>query len=124
MPRRTRARFKEDDDSRILAAISYVLGIFAIVLYLVKKDDEYVKDHSINAIAWGIWVIVGWIVMLIIASILSIIPFIGFALSAILWALFDLGVLVILVILAIKAYNGEMIHIPLYNAVRNAIENL
>jgi uncharacterized membrane protein len=80
-------------DSNLMAALSY-LWILSIIMYVLKKDDEYVKFHAKQGM-----VIFG------ASLILWLIPIIG-------WLL-NIAVLVAVIIGAFKAYQGEKFKFPL-----------
>jgi uncharacterized membrane protein len=84
-----------NDQDRLMAAISYPLGIVAIIILLVEdmKKRPFQKYHAVQALAVNI-------VVLILAILLSwtcIIPFL-------LW--------IPLLYWAYKAYQGEYFEIP------------
>ncbi len=100
------------EESKILAAISYIIGIFAIIIYFAKEEDRYVRKHAIQAVAWGILVIIAWIVVAIIAAILGLIPLVGPTLAEILWALFWIAAIIATLVFAVWAYQGKEFKIP------------
>lgn len=81
----------KSDDSRLIAAISY-LWLLSIVFYVLKKDDAFVQFHAKQGI-----VIFG-------LSLLGMIPFLGFPI----WLLS----LVLVIVGALKAYQGVKYRIP------------
>lgn len=106
-------------ESKVFAAVAYFFGmLIALVIYLVKKDDSYVRFHAMQAILFDIAI-----------SIVSV-PLIGFAFAAffvlaasksamafiILWAaimVFALLSIIVKLIFAFKAFTGSRFRIPL-----------
>ena len=41
-------------DNKLMLVIAYLLGIFAIIIYLIKKDDSFVKFHSLQSIVLNV----------------------------------------------------------------------
>ncbi|WP_028454184.1 DUF4870 domain-containing protein [Chitinilyticum litopenaei] len=77
--------------------------IVPLIMYLVKKDDDFVQDVSKEALNWSITAIIGYIAGAILAVIL-----VGFLI------MFAVGIahLVFCIIGAIKASNGESYRLP------------
>lgn len=93
-------------DSRNIAVLMFVLSIFfwfipALVLFLVKKDDDFVHRNSVELLNFEITLAIAYFA-------LAFIPFIGWL------AMFVIGIagLVLLVMGAIKAQNGEPVTFP------------
>ncbi len=87
------------DDDKLWALLSYLITpLVPIILLLMddKKNRPFLKAHYPQALVWGL--VVG-----IISGVLACV-FIGFA-----TAIFGL---VMNIIWGIKAYNGEMVEIP------------
>lgn len=38
-----------NEDNKIMAVIAYLIGVFAIIIYLIKKEDSYLKFHSLQS---------------------------------------------------------------------------
>ena len=88
------------DDDRLWAALAYVFTpLVPIVILLLedKKDRPFIKAHNMQALVWG----------MIFYIIVSITSFLLIGLTCI----FPLGVLLEL-FWAYKAYQGEMVNIP------------
>jgi len=94
---------------RVPAVLTHVGGIFfgfipSLIVYLVAKDDAWLKENARNALNFQITMLIGWI----IASILLFV-IIGIFLMKAIWAV----VLIFSIIAAVKAYNGELYAYPL-----------
>ena len=110
------------DDSRsyaLAAHLSALLGLLVagltflgpLVVYLVKKDDPYVRRHAAEALNFNLSIIL-YAIVIGIAGLLLLIVLVGI-LVWLLWI--PLGVLwiVLLCIAAVKAGNGEEYRYPL-----------
>jgi uncharacterized membrane protein len=87
-----------NDQDKLMSALSYPIGIVAIVILLVEdmKKRPFQKYHAVQALAVNIimlilWIVLGWTV------ILSCVPLL-------LWF--------VTIYWAIKAYQGEYFEIP------------
>ena len=78
-------------DSNILAAVSY-LWVVSVIMYIIKKDDEFVQFHAKQGI------------VLFVASLFGIIPVFGWILSVVAFVFAVIG--------AAKAYTGEKYRLP------------
>lgn len=116
------------DDSHVFGAIAYVFGIFlAAIMFIVKKDDPYVKYHAAQAIVFDLVVMVVSIIISILAfSIIAILMLLGFILLPMLllafasfWVVwivlmvFSLALLLLRLFFAWKAFNGSKFRLPI-----------
>jgi uncharacterized membrane protein len=89
-------------DSNVSGALSYVLGLFTGVLFLVvEKDDKFVRFHAVQSILFSVAVY-------IIYMVLVFIPIIGWILLPI-WSLVSF---IYWLILIFRAYNGKEYELP------------
>ncbi len=109
-------------DSRIFAAIPYVLGILiAIIVYFVKKEDPYVRFHAMQAILFDIVVMAASFavfgILFVAAFALGLGTGIGF--FAGFWVIwlgimgFSVAVFLIELFLAYKAYTDPGFRLPI-----------
>ena len=62
----------KEKDSTLLAALGYPIGIIAIIMYLTRKDDKFLRFHSLQAILfWVAWVVI-WVGFSVISVVLTI----------------------------------------------------
>jgi uncharacterized membrane protein len=111
------------DESRLFGAISYVFGVFiAIIIYLLKKDDGYVRFHAAQAILFDISLMVVSIAMFALMFVLMIVAGIatmgiGFILGFwVLWLavmVVALGAFLVRLYFAFMAYSGKRFKLPL-----------
>ncbi len=92
---------EKKSDSNFKGAIAYLLGcISGVVLYLVEKEDKYVRFHAVQStILFGGLFILNIVLMVTLVGIL-LMPIVGLIALA-LW-----------VFLMYKAYNGEKYKLP------------
>lgn len=101
-----------DDTGKMLAALSYIIGIIAIVLILIEpyKDQRFVRHHSIQAIAL--------LVANVLAGIVFAIPFIGWIVGGVAYV----AILVFAIMGLVKAFQGEYWEMPVvYGMVQQYI---
>ncbi|MBD3390334.1 DUF4870 domain-containing protein [Candidatus Micrarchaeota archaeon] len=102
------------NESNLLAAAGYIIGIIAIIMYLVKKEDKFLRFHSMQSILLWVGTFVIAIVLWIISAIISMIPAIGVIgcvfglLATVIWLI----ALVAALYCAYKAFNGKRYELP------------
>lgn len=95
-------------DDTALAAVAYILTwLTGLIIFLVAdKEDTYTRYHALQAIGFGVAVV-------IVSFLLQII---GFASPGILFPTFGLlgvAVIVAIILMAVKAYQGSKFRLPL-----------
>lgn len=97
------------DNSKMLAAIGYVIWPVALIAILIEpyKNEKWVKSHAVQALALNLVI---------------------YVLSAVTTPIFGLGILVGIggfvysILLAVKAWNGESVEVPMiYGFVKSYI---
>ncbi|VVC04093.1 Uncharacterised protein [Candidatus Bilamarchaeum dharawalense] len=120
----------EDRDSYIFGAIGYIFGIMiALILFIVKKDDQYVKYHTAQAILFDIFVMfVSSFIAIAAFALVFVIGganFLGFFASFwIVWIVvmaFSLVMFVLRLFFAWKAYNGSRFRLPIISSFADKI---
>ncbi|HVF78425.1 MAG TPA: DUF4870 domain-containing protein [Solirubrobacteraceae bacterium] len=109
------------DDSRnfaLAAHLSALLALFVgfpfigpLVIYLIKKDDPFVRGHAAEALNFNLSMMLYGVVLLVVGVILLIV-----VVGILVWLLLiPLGIawLVFVVIAAVKAGQGEAYRYPL-----------
>ena len=92
------------NDDKLWALLSYLFTplVPIIILFLEdKKQRPYIKAHYIQALVLGV-------ALIILGTILSLIPIINI-IMAFIW---PIAWLVIVIVYGVKAYQGQMINIP------------
>lgn len=109
--------------SNVAGALAYLFGIVSgLLFYLLEKEDEFVRFHAAQSIAFSGLLIVTYIGLTIVGTIVSTVLFansstflIGSLLSLVLglaWLVVALGGFGLWVYLMIKAYQGETPRLP------------
>lgn len=102
-----------EKDSNLMAAVGYIIGIVAIILYFIKKDDKFVKFHALQSIMY-------MVVLFVIVTGLNIVALlfslggggvVGIIISLLTLPLGGLYFLYALY-LAYMAFQGKMYKIP------------
>ncbi|MBN2043720.1 MAG: DUF4870 domain-containing protein [Anaerolineales bacterium] len=91
--------FEVTDDDKLWALLAYVFSpIIPVILLLMedKKNRPFIKAHNVQALVWGL-------VVSIVSSILAVV-LIGVCTGIIGWGF--------AIYWGIKAYQGEMVNIP------------
>jgi uncharacterized membrane protein len=115
-----------NEESRMIAAISYIFGILvAVLIFLLKKDDRYTKFHSAQAIMIDIAVIAAGIAVffvgLALAAVFGVVTmgigfFVGFWVIWLVMMVFGLCVLALRLLLAFMAFTGRRMDVPVIGA--------
>jgi uncharacterized membrane protein len=108
-------------EGNITALIGYIIGIVALVLIFIEKDNKFVRFHALQSVLWSAVCILGIIAIGIVGTILSlIVSQISGALGGIiglLSVLIYLGLILAmiggLIYGAIKSYGGDMVKLPI-----------
>ena len=107
-------------DGNVTALIGYLVGIVALVLVFIEKENKFVRYHAIQSLLWTALCIIGIFAIAIVGFIVSlIVGYVSSALGFIVGMLFFLLYFVIIFALigghiygAIKAYGGSMFKLP------------
>ncbi|MBT8241611.1 MAG: DUF4870 domain-containing protein [Acidimicrobiales bacterium] len=96
-------------DPKLIATMTHVLGIFfsfvpALIVYLVKSDDPFIRHHAAQALNLEITLWIAWIITVALFFVL-----IGFLIAPFLL----IGGIVLHVLPAMRANKGEYYNIPL-----------
>jgi uncharacterized membrane protein len=107
----------------VMAALAYVLGfITGIVVYLVEKDDQFVRFHAAQSMAISVLLFVASIVLTVVQTFVFALLFsnatagLGAILSVVLglvWLVVSLGAFVLWLYLIVRAYQGATPRIPI-----------
>ena len=107
-------------DGNVTALIGYIIGILALVLIFIEKDNKFVRFHALQSLLWwiGYWVIL-FVVCILLAIVGVVLSMISTSLGGIVWALISLLAFVAwlpllagVIYAAYKAYSGEMTKLP------------
>lgn len=114
IPPTAKANLLKKEDSKNLVLINWIEVLFSafiptLVLFLIKKDDEFVQSHVKKAPSFNI----ANVILTVICIILTITVILSF-LSAIIMTVMAIAWLIFCIMGAVKGYAGETFHIP-YN---------
>lgn len=107
-------------DGNITALIGYPIGIVALILIFIEKDNKFVRFHALQSVLWSVAITIAIIAVVIIGMILGfVVSMISSTLGGIVWIILMLVYLGLFLALlggllygAIKAYGGEMTKLP------------
>lgn len=107
-------------EGNITAVIGYIIGIVALVLIFIEKDNKFVRFHALQSVLWAVICVVGIIAVAIVGTILTLV--LGQVSSGLgtivglLTMLIYIGLLLAmwggLIFAAIKAYGGTEFKLP------------
>jgi uncharacterized membrane protein len=107
-------------DGNVTALIGYIVGILALVLIFIEKDNKFVRFHALQSLLWwiGYWVIL-FVVCIALAIVGTVLSMISSSLGGLVWGLIGLLAMVAwlpllggVIYAAYKAYSGEMTKLP------------
>ncbi len=108
-------------DGNVTALLGYIVGIVALILVFIEKENKFVRFHAIQSVIFhigtfvlifAVW-IVGGIVAAVLGQVSSIFGIIGiliYLLGLLLW----LGWLGGMIYGAIKSFQGQMFKYPIF----------
>ncbi|MBC7900509.1 MAG: DUF4870 domain-containing protein [Saprospiraceae bacterium] len=99
-------------DGNVTALIGYPIGIVALILLFIEKDNKFVRFHAIQSLLF--W-LVFTVIFIALAVITTILAFVSGTLATLFSLLYILTFLVCMggvILLAIKAYQGQMFSLP------------
>lgn len=99
-------------DANIAALIGYPIGIVALILIFIEKDNKWLRFHAFQSVLFWVAITVIYIVLGVVVGIFfAISSTLGFLISS-LMGLVGLAVLAAVVFLAYKAYQSEQFKLP------------
>lgn len=99
-------------DGNVAALIGYPIGILALVLIFIEKDNKFVRFHAIQSILYWVAFTVIFVGLAIITGVMAFISTTLAGLFSLLYLLVGLACLGGVILLAFKAYQGEMFSLP------------
>jgi uncharacterized membrane protein len=107
-------------DGNVTALIGYLIGIVALILIFIEKDNKFVRFHALQSVLWSVGIGVGFFVVVIVGMILGfVVSMVSSTLGGIVWgltALIYLGLFLALfgglIYGAIKSFGGDMAKLP------------
>ena len=107
-------------DGNVTAAIGYIIGLLALVLIFIEKENKFVRFHALQSILWAATatiiivalLIVGTIVGLVVATMSETLAWIIGGILALLYIGWFIGLFGGLIYGAVKSYGGSMTKLP------------
>ena len=113
-------------DGNIAAALSYPIGIIAIILLIIEKENRFVKFHALQSILLHVAALILMIALWVISAVVFVggiaasaatntgaIGGLASMLLGLIWFVFVILYLLGLIISAVKAYQGSMFKLPI-----------
>jgi uncharacterized membrane protein len=118
-------------DANLGAALGYPVGIVAIIVFIMEKENRFARFHALQSILYHVGAVVIFIVIGIVLGILAgvlsyISPSLGFIVGILIWLGYMIAVLVYLAGLlfcAFKAYGGATMSLPVIGGMTDKILN-
>ncbi|ARS91250.1 hypothetical protein B1756_16970 [Natrarchaeobaculum aegyptiacum] len=113
----------------MIALIAYLFSpLTGVLVYFLEQDNEFARYHGAQSVVFGLSVIGLYValtvVMLVLGVVAGAIPVLGVALEMLLWLVsllvslvLWLGVFLAWLFLVFKAYQGDVVHIPVVTPV-------
>ena len=108
-------------DGNVAAALGYPIGIIALILIFIEKDNKFVRFHAIQSIIWGLFITIVMVVVAVVGMVLGLIlsQILGATVAWIIWALMCLILVIVgiawfalFIMAAVKAYGGQRYSLP------------
>ncbi len=100
-------------DANITALIGYPVGIVALILVFIEKDNKWVRFHAIQSLLFWAAVSIICIGLLIVTTILAFASGTLATLFSLLFLLVGLVVFAGIIFLAYKAFQGDKFKLPI-----------
>lgn len=108
-------------DGNVTALIGYPIGIVALILIFIEKDNKFVRFHALQSVLWSVGVtviivvvaIIGTILTLVLSSVSSTLGGIVGILTTLIYLGLFLALIAGLAYGAFKSYGGEMTKLPI-----------
>jgi uncharacterized membrane protein len=118
-------------DANLGAALGYPVGVLAIVIFIMEKENRFARFHALQSILYHVGAVVVFMVLGILlgvlAAVLSMIDnSLGAIVGILLWFVIMIGVLIYFVFnlfLGYKAYTGASMHVPIIGGMTDKILN-
>src|SRR5215204_4791576 len=110
-------------DANVTALIGYPIGIVALILLFIEKDNKFVRFHAIQSLLFWAAYIVIFIGLAVITAILAFVSGTLAGLFSLLYFLVFLACMAGVIFLAFKAYQGEMFKLPIIGPMADKWSN-
>lgn len=99
-------------DENVTVLIGYIVGIVALVLIFLEKNNQFVRFHAYQSLLYWATAFVTYIALFFVMAFLAFFSSGLASLFSLLIFLFGIAVIGGLIFLAIKSYQGERIKVP------------
>ena len=99
-------------DANVTALIGYIIGIVALILLFIEKDNKFVRFHAVQSLLYHLLAAVVFILFGIFTTILAFISGILATLVSLIVGLIWIAMIAGLIFLAYKAFQGETFKFP------------
>jgi uncharacterized membrane protein len=99
-------------DGNIAALLGWIIGIIALVLIFIEKENKFVRFHAIQAVIYHVSIFVVYFIFMILVGILSYVSSF-FAILYLFGFLIWLAWLGGMIFGAVKAYQGQQFKFPI-----------
>lgn len=115
-------------DANLGAALGYPIGIIAIILFIMEKENRFARFHALQSLLYHVAFVVIMIVVMIFAAVIGVLLAmvkLGFVapLLFLLWPVLILVYFGGLIMGAVKAYQGQWFKLPLIGNMTEKIIN-
>ncbi len=116
-------------DGNLAAALGYPIGLIALILIFIEKENKFVRFHAIQSLVWGIICGVVWTIALILAIVLffggsaagfasgstgvSVIASILGLVALLAFIVVNVGWFASVIYAAVKSYGGARVKMPI-----------
>ncbi|MGD9589956.1 MAG: DUF4870 domain-containing protein [Pyrinomonadaceae bacterium] len=109
-------------DGNIAALIGWIIGILALILIFIEKDNKFVKFHAVQSVLFHVGFFVIYfalsILVVVLSQVSSAFGLLGFILLP-LWLVWLGG----MIFGAVKAFKGEMFKYPIIGGMAEKWSN-
>jgi uncharacterized membrane protein len=116
----TRAKTGLGLDANLAAALGYPVGILAIIIFVMEKENRFVRFHALQSILYHavavvvfialfiVWIVLSLLLSLISSSLVTVVSILMWLVMMVLGLAYLGG----LIFCAVKAYGGNRFNLP------------
>jgi len=119
-------------DANIASLLAYLFGLLSgIIFFVMEKNSKFVRFHAMQSILFNALIVVVSIVLVIVITVVTIVlaminntlAGVVSILSLLIWIGFLIGILIAFVLCMIKAYQGQIIKLPIIGNMAEKFAN-
>jgi uncharacterized membrane protein len=115
-------------DANLGAALGYPIGILAIILFIMEKENRFARFHALQSLLYHVAAVIVLIALMVVGAIIGfILAMVHLGILGLLfWLLYLIAFVAYfggLILAAIKAYNGQWFKLPLIGGITEKILN-